>query len=44
MIEENDAVVVMQGPHDELQRVAARLEENGIEATVVCPDEGSGSG
>jgi hypothetical protein len=43
MIDPSDAVIVMQGPHDELSRVAARLGERGVEAEVVCPDAGSGS-
>jgi len=44
MMDEQDAVVVMQGPHADLQRAAARLADGGVEAAVVCPDSGSGSG
>ena len=43
MIEESDAVVVLKGPQADLERFALRLEEGGIEAEVIRPDEHSGS-
>lgn len=43
MTESSDTVVVMQGPHTDLERFAERLADHGIEAAIIRPDESSGS-
>ena len=43
MIDETDAVVVMEASPPELERVAARLKSVGIDSTVVAPETGKGS-
>lgn len=43
MSDQPDAVVIMQGPHPDLERAAQRLSDRGIDAAIVCPDQNAGS-
>jgi hypothetical protein len=43
MIEETDAVVIMEGSSLDLERLGRRLERSGIASIVLPPPEGKGS-
>jgi hypothetical protein len=43
MVEEADAVVIMEGAPLELEHIARRLERGGIMSVVVPPPHGKGS-
>ncbi len=43
MSQASEAIVVMRGPHADLERAAEKLAEQGIKSAIVCPDANSGS-
>jgi hypothetical protein len=40
MIEESDAVVILEGSHGDLERVSERLARAGIVSAIVRPEKG----
>jgi hypothetical protein len=42
MIEETEGVVVLEASPDELDRVAKRLANVGIDSAIVSPEKGKG--
>jgi transposase len=42
MIDETEGVVVMEASPDELERVAKRLSEVGIQSAIISPEKGKG--